>query len=90
MSLFQATVACRQMGFPGAVRPTRESEFGRVSSTFALDDVDCEGHGDSLDQCTGNWANENCGGGEGAGVVCLVEGQELQEDTTQSGPTGEK
>ena len=79
------------MGFPGAVRPTRESEFGRVSSNFALDDVDCDGNEESLEHCIGDWTNENCGGGEGAGVVCLLEGQELQEDTKRSGPSsGEK
>ena len=63
-----------------------------MSSNFALDDVDCDGDEESLDDCIGDWSNENCGGGEGAGVVCMVEGQELvQEDTTRSGPSsGEK
>ena len=38
-----ATVVCRQLGFPGVDRATIESEFGSVSSTFAMDNVRCQG-----------------------------------------------
>ena len=66
-------MACRQLGYPGAVRFTRESEFGSVSSDFALDEVRCIGTESNLEDCE-HTTQENCGSGEGAGVVCMTEG----------------
>ncbi len=66
----QANVACRQLGFPlGAIRFTRESEFGSVSSEFAMDSVYCKGNESSLSDCQ-YLTTEDCDSTEGAGVVC--------------------
>jgi Ca2+-binding EF-hand superfamily protein len=62
-------VVCRQLGFFGIERVTSSSYFGSVSSNFAMDDVQCDGSEARLQDCRYN-ANDNCGGGEGAGVIC--------------------
>ena len=60
---------CKQLGYPRAIRFTRESEFGQVSPDFAMDNVDCRGAESSILDCT-YLTEDNCGAGEGAGVVC--------------------
>ena len=49
--------------------PTVKSKFGRVNSTFRMDDVKCTGNEDSLLDCQHN-TEDNCGDSEGAGVIC--------------------
>ena len=63
-------VVCRQLGFSGLERVTSNSHFGTVPSSFALDDVGCDGDEERLQDCSARNDGENCGGGEGAGVVC--------------------
>ncbi len=76
-------MACRQLGFPlGAIRFTRESEFGSVSADFALDNVYCDGNETSLLDCDHLTTREDCGPSEGAGVVCHPN-----DDTTLSPPS---
>jgi len=65
------TVVCRQLGYYGLDRVTRGSRFGRVSESFAMDDVRCSGDEESLQDCQFN-PSDNCGGEEGAGVICSV------------------
>ncbi len=61
------------MGYSlGALRYTRESEFGLVADRFALDDVYCDGSETSLFDCRFDVV-DNCGPDEGAGVVCRPE-----------------
>ena len=69
--LEDAAVVCRQLGFPGVERATRESEFGNVSPLFAMDNVRCGGNESRLDQCR-HKAGDDCNGGEAAGVVCAL------------------
>ena len=75
--LEDAAVVCRQLGFPGVKRVTRESEFGTVSSSFAMDDVRCVGNETSLGECR-HKAGDDCDGHEAAGVVCSHTGVRLE------------
>ena len=66
-------VVCRQLGFSGLVSVTTNSHFGSVPSDFAMDEVSCNGTEANLQDCVHNtW--DNCGGNEGAGVVCQLSG----------------
>merc|ERR1719244_723793 len=49
--LVDAAVVCRQLGFAGVERATKESEFGTVSSTYKMDNVGCRGNETSLEDC---------------------------------------
>ena len=51
------------------MRFTRESAFGQVTDDFAMDNVECNGNEESIQDCT-YLPEDNCGPGEGAGVVC--------------------
>ena len=62
-------VVCRQLRYPGIVSVTSQSHFGSVNSTFAMDDVRCNGTERYIQECQYN-PNDNCGSGEGAGVIC--------------------
>ncbi len=68
--IVNAGVVCRQLGFEGAVRATIESEFGAGSNDFAMDNVQCTGSEDILQDCPFS-ATEDCAGSELAGVECL-------------------
>jgi hypothetical protein len=64
-------VVCKQLGFPVAINATSNSFFGLVPATFAYDSVVCHGNESYLDLC--QHANvDDCGVGEGAGVVCDI------------------
>ena len=52
-----------------ALEATEESRFGEVGDDFSMDDVQCRGNETSLLQCE-HETEDNCGGGEAAGVVC--------------------
>ena len=64
-----ANVACKELGFVGALRATTRSYFGLVPKVFSLDEVNCFGNETSLSNCSSSDV-ENCDGSEGAGVVC--------------------
>ena len=68
-----ATVVCRQLGFPGAVRAVLAGvEFAVGKGPILLDNVECTGHKDSLADCShGGWTVHNCAHSEDAGAVCL-------------------
>jgi len=66
-------VVCRQLGFPGLERVTSQSHFGRVSPTFAMDNVRCNGSERRLEDCH-HETDDDCGAEEGAGVVCSLGG----------------
>ena len=48
---------------------TSQSRYGQVSENFGADDVACNGNENHLAECSYS-AQDDCGGGEGAGVVC--------------------
>ena len=50
-TLMNAHVACRELGYEGALIFTTESAFGRTSSSFAMDDVRCNGTEKRLLEC---------------------------------------
>lgn len=66
-----AEVVCRQLGYLGGYITTN-SFFGRVSSDFIMDDVNCNGTEEYIWRCPHD-TQENCGGSEGMGVVCSNE-----------------
>ena len=58
----------RQLGFVHGV-PRTASHFGLVSTNFAMDNVNCTGTIESLQDCS-YITEHDCGEGEGAGVQC--------------------
>ncbi|XP_022110410.1 deleted in malignant brain tumors 1 protein-like [Acanthaster planci] len=69
--LQDAQVACRQLGFPGAVTATSQASYGRGSGPILLDDLLCNGNEANLEDCPHRGIGvHNCGHNEDAGVVC--------------------
>ena len=71
---FDATVACRQMGFLG-VSDSDSSRFGRGASSqrIWLDDVACNGSESRLIDCShAGIGVENCVHSEDVGIVCTI------------------
>ena len=68
----EADVVCRQLGFPGATRFSREAEFGQGDAQSPiLYSMSCDGSETSIDGCTfGTWGTSACGHHEDAGAVC--------------------
>ena len=52
---------------------TNQSQFGQVSSTFGMDNVQCTGNETSLLDCP-HLTVDDCGSYEGAGVICSNTG----------------
>ncbi|PIK42348.1 putative deleted in malignant brain tumors 1 protein [Apostichopus japonicus] len=70
--IFDATVVCRQLGYPGAVRARSSAHFGEGSGRIWIDDVECDDSSVSLQDCPKNDIGViNCGHDEDAGVECL-------------------
>jgi hypothetical protein len=65
----QAKVACRQLGYPRALRDHNNSFFGSVPDQFSYDDVKCVGREMNLNSCP-HHNQDNCSPWEGAGVTC--------------------
>ena len=61
-------MACIELGFNNGLKTTN-SEFGAVPSTFALDNVHCDGTETELIKCT-HLTTDDCSSYEGAGVIC--------------------
>ena len=65
-----AQVVCRMLGYNsnGAIAKSG-STYGSVSTNFIMDDVNCIGTEETLEDC--NYSpSHNCGSSEGAGVIC--------------------
>ena len=71
----EADVVCRQLGFPEAIRFSREAEFGPGNAGFPiLYSLTCDGTETNIEDCqTYNWRTLGCSHNEDAGVVCKSE-----------------
>ncbi|XP_036392475.1 HHIP-like protein 1 [Megalops cyprinoides] len=67
-----ATVVCRQLGFPVALRVAKRAEMGAGNGlSILLDDVECEGTEKTLLECKrAKIGKHNCSHQEDVGVVC--------------------
>ena len=65
-----AQVVCRMLGFSSNGATAKlDSTYGSVSTNFIMDDVNCIGTEETLEDC--NYSpTHNCGRHEGAGVIC--------------------
>ncbi|XP_019639401.1 PREDICTED: LOW QUALITY PROTEIN: neurotrypsin-like [Branchiostoma belcheri] len=76
-----AAVVCRQLGYTGRALARTGAYFGRGEGVIQLDNVDCVGTEDSLEQCSHPaWQAHDCSHKEDAGVVC-----DFDETTFQCG-----
>ncbi|XP_071486552.1 scavenger receptor cysteine-rich domain-containing protein DMBT1-like [Diadema antillarum] len=74
-----ASVACRQLGFSGAVSATTRASFGQGSGPILLDDLGCTGSESSLDLCPHRGVgSHNCGHHEDAGAICSAGNAEVR------------
>ncbi|KAI5625750.1 deleted in malignant brain tumors 1 protein-like, partial [Silurus asotus] len=74
--LEDAEVVCRQLGCGKAVSAPHSARFGKGTEPTWLDDVQCNGTENYLDQCSHReFGVENCGHHEDAGVVCSIHNQ---------------
>ena len=68
-----ANVACRRLGFPGALRVRRDLPW--TSATNWLDDVQCIGNETGLEQCShlqfGLRLRYYCASNDDVGVDCI-------------------
>ena len=67
-----AKVVCRMLGFSSnGARAVSRSAYGYVVDNFIMDDVNCAGTEETLDDCRYN-SRDNCSRREGAGVICRI------------------
>ncbi|XP_072013307.1 uncharacterized protein [Amphiura filiformis] len=71
-STTDAQVVCRQLGFPyGDVEAHRYAAFGPGTGEIWMDNVDCVGSEDYLNECSYNgWGIHNCVHTRDASVIC--------------------
>ncbi|XP_028407271.1 deleted in malignant brain tumors 1 protein-like [Dendronephthya gigantea] len=66
-----ARVACRQLGYPDAVRSLQREEVPPGSGRIWLDDIDCNGEEDNITRCIHRgWGIHKCDHVKDAGVEC--------------------
>ena len=82
-TLVNADVACKQLGYIGAVSFTKESRYGRTSPEFAMDQVRCDGTEERLLDCRHS-KRDDCGAGEAAGAVCDTRTEEREQQDEQN------
>ena len=70
--LNDAKVACRQLGFPGAIKILVGEDVEDGQGKIWLTDVSCTGNEPRLENCTHkDWGKAICFHNEDAGVECL-------------------
>ena len=79
-----ASIVCRQLGFPGALKAVHGGFYGAGSGKIALGEVVCRGREDSLFECDAI-QRPNCRHSEDAGVVCF--GSALMSPPPPPSPT---
>merc|ERR1712243_228646 len=67
-----ATVVCRMLGYGSGIA-VQDAAYGPVEGKFLINNVDCKGTEANIHQCTKSNAHK-CHGPEGAGVICIPEG----------------
>lgn len=66
-----ARAVCRQLGYPDALNATCCGAHGIGAEQIWLDNVNCPGHAERLDQCgSQGWGVHDCDHHEDAGVIC--------------------
>ncbi len=77
-----ANVVCKQLGFSGASDFSLAAGFGEGSGATLLDDVQCTGDEERLEDCPSRgWGVENCNHNEDAGVICTGKLQNIGAKT---------
>ncbi|XP_022099449.1 scavenger receptor cysteine-rich domain superfamily protein-like [Acanthaster planci] len=69
-----AEVVCRQIGFSSATFAMVESYYGSGRNNGSVQNFDCEGDEQYLEQCSFKTASKTCRDGETAGVSCFLPG----------------
>ena len=70
-SIEDATVVCKMLGFPGAVKAVSSSRLGSGAGDIWLSDVQCTGKEKSIFGCRhAGWGVNNCLHSQDAGVIC--------------------
>nr|XP_002120693.2 neurotrypsin-like isoform X2 [Ciona intestinalis]XP_018673362.1 neurotrypsin-like isoform X1 [Ciona intestinalis] len=71
-SMNEANVACRQLGFRGALMALSGQFFQRSHRAYMLSDVTCRGDEVTIDECRhSGWGVKDCPMDHEAGVVCI-------------------
>ncbi|CAF3585797.1 unnamed protein product, partial [Didymodactylos carnosus] len=67
-----AQIVCRELGFAGIQRYTRNSHYGDMKLSIWLDDVSCNGNEKTLTNCTHRpWGEHDCSRHQAVGIECL-------------------
>ena len=69
--MVDATVACKQLGYPLALAFKQSAYFGQGSNRIWLDNVACTGSETRVHSCSSNsWGSNDCSHSEDVGIIC--------------------
>lgn len=90
-NLNSASVVCRMLGFPDALRfTTGETPFGRGDGKFWIDDIRCGGREYDIERCPRkDWGRHNCRSINQAGVICKLHRRDVISEPEPSQASGE-